>query len=74
LRSSRRRYSGKENSTSDVFAFDSPGVENRKSPFCPQVENRIPPFFCFQNLPPGEVIRWLIWREKTLLSHYQCLA
>ena len=36
--SSRRRYSGKENSSSknlssDVSAFDSPPVENRKSPF-----------------------------------------
>jgi hypothetical protein len=33
LRSSRRRYSGKENLSSDVSAYGSPSVENRKSPF-----------------------------------------
>ena len=79
-RSSQRRFRGKENSSSDVSAFDSPPVENRKSPCLPPVvENRRKaPLFCFQNLPPGEVKhsppRWLIWREKTPLSHYQCLA
>jgi hypothetical protein len=34
LRSSRRQYSGKENSsTSDVFSLDTPPVDNRNSPF-----------------------------------------
>ncbi len=53
-RSSLRRYSGKENSTSDV-SFDSPGVENRKSPFCPQVDNRKAPFL-LPKLIPREVV------------------
>ena len=34
--------------------------------------------FCFQKLPPREVKhsppRWMIWREKNLLSRYQYLA
>ena len=54
---SRCRYSGKENSTSDVSANDSPPVENRKSPFMPPVlENRKAPLFLLPKPTPREVV------------------
>ena len=56
-RSSQRRYRGKENSTSDVSAIDSPPVENRKSPFMhPVLENRKTPLFLLPKPTPREVV------------------
>ena len=76
-RSSQRRYSGKENSTRDVSACDSPPVENRKSPFLPPVlENRKTPFWTkltprrSETLSPAENDL----AGKTPQSHYQSLT
>ena len=56
-RSSQRRYSGKENSTSDISAINSPPVENRKSPFMPPVlENRKAPLYLLPKPTPREVV------------------